>query len=72
MKKAYEYLLLKRNGNSDGLIYDRLVFEESKEARKQFKKDDILLKCRAESIFYADDWKCWTVMNKDIVSVYEK
>jgi hypothetical protein len=72
MKKAYEYLLLKRNGNSDGLIYDRLVFEESKEARKQFKKDDILLKCRAESIYYADNWKCWTVMNKDIVSVYEK
>lgn len=72
MKKAYEYLLLKRNGNSDGLIYDRLVFEESKEARKQFKKDDILLKCKADSIYYADNWKCWTVMNKDIVSVYEK
>lgn len=72
MKKAYEYLLLKRNGNSDGLIYDRLVFEESKEARKQFKKDDILMKCKAESIYYADNWKCWTVMNKDIVSVYEK
>lgn len=72
MKKAYEYLLLKRNGNSDGLIYDRLVFEESTEARKQFKKDDILLKCRAESIYYDDNWKGWTVMNKDIVSVYEK
>jgi len=72
MKKAYEYLLLKRNGNSDGLIYDRLFFKNSKDARKQFKKDDILLKCRVESIYYADNWKCWTVMNKDIVSVYEK
>ena len=72
MKKAYEYLLLKRNGNSDGLIYDRLFFEESKEARKQFKKDDILLKCRAESIYYDDNWKCWTVKVKDIVETYEK
>lgn len=72
MKKAYEYLLLKRNGNSDGVIYDRLFFNNSKDARRQFKKDDILLKCRAESIYYADNWKCWTVMNKDIVSVYEK
>lgn len=72
MKKAYEYLLLKRNGNRDGLIYDRLFFEKSKEARKQFKKDDILLKCRAESIFYDDNLKGWTVINKDIVSVYEK
>lgn len=68
----YDYLLIKRNGNSDGLIYDRLFFNNSKEARKQFKKDDILLKCRAESIYYADNWKCWTVTNKDIISVYEK
>ena len=36
MKKAHEYLLLKKN--NDGLIYDRLVFEKSKEARKQFQK----------------------------------
>lgn len=72
MEKVYEYLLLKRNGNSDGLIYDRLVFEKSKEARKQFKKDDTLLKCKAESIFYDDNWKGWTVKVKDIVEVYEK
>lgn len=72
MKKAYEYLLLKRNGNSDGLIYDRLVFNNSKDARKQFKEDDTLLKCRAESIFYDDNWKGWTVKDKDIVAIYEK
>lgn len=72
MKKAYEYLLLKRNGNRDGLIYDRLFFEKSKEARKQFKKDDTLLKCRAESIFYDDNWKGWTVKDKDIIERYEK
>ena len=39
MKKAYEYLLLKRNGNSDGLIYDRLFFNNSKDARKEFRKN---------------------------------
>ena len=65
MKKAHEYLLLKKN--NDGLIYDRLVFEKSKEARKQFQKNDTLLKCRAESIFYGDNWEGWTVKDKDII-----
>jgi hypothetical protein len=72
MKKAYEYLLLKRNGNSDGLIYDRLVFNNSKDARKEFRKDDILMKCKTESIYYGDNWKGWTVKDKDIVARYEK
>ena len=72
MKKAHEYLLLKRNGNNDGLIYDRLVFEKSKEARKQFEKNDSLLKCRAESIFYGDNLEGWTVKDKDIIEKYEK
>lgn len=72
MKKAYEYLLLKRNGNSDGLIYDRLFFNNSKDARKEFRKDDILMKCKEESIYYADDLKGWTVKVKDIVETYEK
>lgn len=68
----YEYLLIKRNGNKDGLVYDRLFFNNSKDARKQFRKDDILLKCKEESIYYADDLKSWTVKVKDIISVYEK
>ena len=72
MKKAYEYLLLKRNGNSDGLIYDRLFFNNSKDARKKFRKDDILMKCKEEAIYYDDDLKGWTVKVKDIVETYEK
>lgn len=71
MKKAYEYLLLKRNGNSDGLIYDRLFFSNSKDARKEFRKDDVLMKCKAESIYYGDNWEGWTVKDKDIVARYE-
>lgn len=68
----YEYLLIKRAGNKDGLIYDKRVFNNSKEAREDFKKGDTLLKCKKESIYYGDNCKGWTVMNKDIVSVYEK
>lgn len=68
----YEYLLLKRNGNSDGLIYDRLFFNKSKDARKDFRKDDVLLKCKRDSIYYADDLKGWTVKVKNIVKTYEK
>ena len=68
----YEYLLLKRNGNKDGLIYDRLFFNNSKDARKDFKKNDILLKCRTGSIFYGDNLAGWTVKNEDIVARYEK
>lgn len=68
----YEYLLLKRNGNSNGLIYDRLFFKNSEEARKQFKKDDTLLKCKEESIYHSDNWKGWAVDDKDIIEIYEK
>lgn len=68
----YEYLLLKRSENNDGLIYDRLFFNNSKDARKDFKKNDILLKCKAESVYYADNWKGWVVKNKDIIATYEK
>lgn len=68
----YEYLLLKRNRNNDGLIYDRLFFKSSKEARKRFKKNDVLLKCKADSVYFADNWKGWTVKDVDIVAKYEK
>lgn len=65
-----EYLLLKRNGNKDGLIYNRLFFNNSTDARKQFKKNDILLKCKSDSIYY--EGFSWTVKVKDIVKTYEK
>lgn len=68
----YEYLLLKRSGNNDGLIYDRLFFSNSKDARRKFKKNDILLKCKEESVYYADNWKGWIVKDKDIIATYEK
>jgi hypothetical protein len=68
--KKYEYLLAKRN--NEGLIYDKLFFNNSRDARKQFRKNDILLKCKAESIYYADNWQGWTVKNKDILTRYEK
>ena len=68
----YEYLLLKRNGNKDRLIYDRLFFNNSKDARKDFKKNDILLKCRTGSTFYGDNLAGWTVKSEDIVARYEK
>lgn len=32
-KMNYEYLLIKRAENKDGLIYDKRVFNNSKEAR---------------------------------------
>ena len=67
----YEYLLLKRN--KEGLIYNRLFFKNSKEARKKFRKNDVLLKCAANSIYFADNWKGWTVKkDKDIIKKYEK
>ena len=68
----YEYLLLKRNGNKDGLIYDRLFFNNSKDARKDFKKNDILLKCKYKSIFYGDNLAGWTVNKEDVIKRYEK
>ena len=68
----YEYLLLKRNGNKDGLIYDRLFFNNSKDARKDFKKDDILLKCKYKSIFYGGNFDGWSVNEEDVVKRYEK
>lgn len=71
-KMKYEYLLIKKNGNSDGLVYDRLFFNNSKDARKQFRKNDILLKCKTGSIYFADNWKGWTVKDKDIIKKYEK
>ena len=65
----YEYLLIKRNGNKDGLVYDRLFFNNSRDARKQFRKNDILFKCKPDSIYYNSVWK---VNREDIVKTYEK
>lgn len=66
----YEYLLIKKNGNQDGLVYDKLVYLSSEKARKEFKKDDILFKCKKDSVYYSDNG--WTVKDKDIVARYEK
>lgn len=68
----YEYLLIKRAGNKDGLIYDKRVFNNSKEAREDFKKGDILLKCKKESIYYGDNFNGWIVDEKDVIKKYEK
>ena len=68
--KKYEYLLLKIN--KEGLIYNRLFFKNSKDARKNFRKNDVLLKCKADAVYFADNWKGWTAKDKDIVAMYEK
>lgn len=68
----YEYLLIKRAGNKDGLIYDKRVFNNSKDAREDFRKGDILLKCKNESIYYGDNWEGWSVADKDVIKRYEK
>lgn len=65
----YEYLLLKRN--KEGLIYNRLFFNNSADARKRFRKNDVMLKCKADSVYFADNWKGWTVKQEDIVKKYE-
>ena len=66
----YEYLLLKRNGNKNGLVYDKRFFDNSKDARKEFRKNDILLKCKPYSV-YRDGFG-WSVNQPDIVKKYEK
>ena len=66
---TYEYLLIKRNGNKDGLAYDRLFFNNSRDARKQFRRNDILFKCKPNSIYYDSVWK---VNREDVVRTYEK
>lgn len=68
----YEYLLIKRAGNEDGLIYDKRVFNNSKDAREDFRKGDILLKCKNESIYYGDNYQGWSVEDKDVIKKYEK
>jgi hypothetical protein len=65
-----EYLLIKKNGNKEGLVYDRLFFNNSTDARKDFRKNDILLKCKAYSI-YRDSFG-WAVNQPDIIKKYEK
>ena len=66
----YEYLLIKRNGNENGLVYDKIFFNNSVDARKEFKKHDILLKCKLGGVYH--DGFCWTVKEKDVVEKYEK
>jgi hypothetical protein len=68
----YDYLLIKRAGNEDGLIYDKRVFNNSKDAREDFRKGDILLKCKNDSIYYGDNWEGWSVEDKDVIKKYEK
>lgn len=66
----YEYLLIKRAGNKDGLIYDKIFFNNSADARKEFRKDDVLLKCKLDSV-YREGFG-WTVKQEDVVKKYEK
>ena len=66
----YEYLVLKKN--RENLIYDKMVFSNSKDARKHFKRGDILLKCKENSIFFADNWQGWSVKTEDIIKKYFK
>lgn len=67
---GYEYLLIKRNGNKDGLVYDKIFFYSSADARKEFRKDDVLLKCKPNSVYR--DGSGWTVKQEDVVKKYEK
>jgi hypothetical protein len=67
----FEYLLIKRNGNKDGLVYDKRVFTNSQEARKDFRVNDIILKCKEDSI-YRDDELGWTVKSEDVIERYYK
>lgn len=64
----YEYLVLKRNGNKK--VYDKIFFDNLKDARKNFKKNDVLLKCKPYSIYL--DMFGWSVDQPDIVKKYEK
>ena len=66
----FEYLLIKKN--EEGLVYEKTFFYKSTDARKDFRKGDILLKCKYKSIFYGDNLAGWTVKNEDIVARYEK
>lgn len=65
-----EYLLIKRNGNKDGLVYDKIFFYSSADARKEFRKDDVLLKCKPNSV-YRDGFD-WTVKEEDVVKKIRK
>ena len=65
-----EYLLIKRSGNKEGLVYDKRFFTSSKDARKDFRKNDTLLKCKSYSD-YRDSFG-WAVDQTDIVKKYEK
>jgi len=65
-----EYLLLKRNGNEEGLVYDKRFFSKSKDARKDFRKNDVLLKCKAHSV-YRNSFG-WSVNQTNIIKKYEK
>ena len=64
----YEYLVLKRNGNKE--VYDKSFFDNSKDARKDFKKNDVLLKCKLNSIYL--DMFGWSVDQPDVIKKYEK
>lgn len=65
-----EYLLIKRNGNKDGLVYDKRFFNNSADARKDFRKNDILLKCKPYSVYH--DYSGWSVNQPDVVKKYER
>ena len=67
----FEYLLLKK-GCENNIIYDKKVFLNSKIARKDFKKGDILLKCKDKSVYYGDNFTGWCVDEKDIIKKYYK
>lgn len=66
----YEYLLIKKAKFKNRISYSKMFFNTSKEARKEFRKDDVLLKCKIDSVY--NNWFGLTVKPKDIIKKYEK
>lgn len=67
----YDYLLMKVNKEEgNGTIYDTRFFNNSKQARNEMCKNDILLKCKKDSVFY--NGFRWKVSDKDIIKKYHK
>lgn len=67
----FEYLLLKKDCENN-FIYDKMVFLNSKDARKNFRKNDILLKCKQDSIYFANNFGGWSVDEKNVIKKYIK
>lgn len=65
-----EYLV--RKYNEEGCNYDNRFYSTYAKAWADTRKNDVMLVCKHNSVYYGDNWVGWTVNPENIIRVVRR